>query len=545
MQKVERKKRKSDVLRGQSGTDRSSARRRRKWPWVLFGLLAAAILLIFLILPLLSRSGQETETHPDRSSGGILFSRSPEEISRIQITRRNGETWEVERENEALFPAGQRSWQVDSSLGDPLQDAVTYLEYEDILSENWTADGLNPDDFGLSNPRVIAEVTFTDGQTLTIRIGDSVPGLDVSWAYMTVSGDSRLYAVSEAIVRDLDVEEALLHPVVQPVILAALLDRITILNEAGVPSAEWVLKGEITSPGAGESWFLTSPLRYPADSDRIRSLKESAANFRLGAWFGPATPENLRSTGLTNPRATLVFHMAEGSTGAVSDLGVYDVQDWPERTVTVFLGDSRDENASYLRYEEEIYVVNRIAWAPFTDLNPLDTVARYPVSVPLTSLAELRLEESGETTVYTIQTAQVAPDGQTTGLSAADTAERSSSASSASSDSEETGSAFIVLKNGEPISAEAFEAAYDRLLTVTVSGLLPEEYRASHASSESVVQSDSDILSQAVIKKYTFQTVNGETHTLAFWPFDAMHEGLTQDGCTLFYLIKDGMTPLP
>ena len=35
------------------------------------------------------------------------------------------------------------------------------------------------------------------------------------------------------------------------------------------------------------------------------------------------------------------------------------------------------------------------------------------------------------------------------------------------------------------------------------------------------------------------------THTLEFWTFDEMHDGLTQDGCTLFYLIRDGMTPLP
>ena len=65
-------------------------------------------------------------------------------------------------------------------------------------------------------------------------------------------------------------------------------------------------------------------------------------------------------------------------------------------------------------------------------------------------------------------------------------------------------------------------------MTVTVSGRLPEGTAIGETT-----------------KKYTFRTTSGGTHTLEFWTFDEMHDGLTQDGYTLFYLIRDGMTPLP
>ena len=40
---------------------------------------------------------------------------------------------------------------------------------------------------------------------------------------------------------------------------------------------------------------------------------------------------------------------------------------------------------------------------------------------------------------------------------------------------------------------------------------------------------------------FTFEAVDGETHTLALTAFDALHDAVTLDGCTLFYLIRDGM----
>ena len=93
---------------------------------------------------------------------------------------------------------------------------------------------------------------------------------------------------------------------------------------------------------------------------------------------------------------------------------------------------------------------------------------------------------------------------------------------------EETAENVRCMRNGEEISYESFAAAYERMLTVTISGKLPEgfEPRGAHT-------------------KYTFRTVSGGTHTVDLCDFDGVHDAVTMDGHTVFYLIKGGMTELP
>ena len=79
--------------------------------------------------------------------------------------------------------------------------------------------------------------------------------------------------------------------------------------------------------------------------------------------------------------------------------------------------------------------------------------------------------------------------------------------------------------NGQEIPYASFEAAYNELLKVTVSGWLPEGWAAAEAPHTT----------------FTFEAMDGETHILALTAFDALHDAVTLDGCTLFYLIRDGM----
>ena len=476
--------------------EKRKTRDRKHSRWLLPGLLLALTAAVILLTAGLNRK-TEPEAAKEPEQGGVLIRRSADEIDTVTVTRRGGESWTAEREEGTLYPAGDRTLQVDPLVGDPLQDALAHLDYERVLTDR-PEDYLSaPEDFGLGDPLVTADCRFTDGERLTVRIGDRVSGTEENWYYMTVSGDDRLFAASAGTVQDLNVEQALLHPVEQPRILAALLDRITLTDGEGKPVREWKLRGRITDPDAGENWLITAPFAYPADGEAIRGLKENAENLRMGTWYGPATAENLAATGLDRPKQRLIFHMAEGSTGTVSlDSGVYDVQNWPESTVTIALGADRDENVFWVLYQDQICAVNRLSFSAFTDTDPLSTAARYPAATPLASLSELETEENGLRTVYRLEHGE---NGD-----------------------------FSVTKNGEPLSPEVFEAAYDRLLTVTVSGRLPE----------GTVPGETQ-------KKYTFRTTSGGTHTLEFWPFDALHQGLTQDGYALFYLIRDRMTELP
>jgi len=547
--------------------------------------LAAALLLLaggVAAAVLLSRPQEQPA--PEEKHWGMLTERQSEELTSITVQRRGEAPWTLVRtEDGSLRPENDASWTVSDQQASLLQETVTRLRYEEVLADVTAAGGgtnadgeaqagagtdaggtgtnaggeaqagtgtdaggtgtdaapdpaaswqNTPEDFGLADPRVTVTARFTDGTELTLHIGSDT-GLEEEWHYMTVEGDSRLFAVSSAVAADLDVEYALLRPVPKPDIVGALLDRITVYDSEKV-IAEWQLVGSVEDRDAGCNWEVTTPFRAPADEEAIANLKKSAGDLRLGAWLAPATEENLDRYGFDIPRRVLLFHMAAGSTGTISESGVYDVTDHEEKTVELIVGGSPDDLASWVRFGDDLYTVSAFTLEAFADPDPLSTVARYPVLTPLDSLESLTVEENGEILEYVLQesTAEAGTATESTAAAESGTGSDSSTAteSTASTESAATRQCFL---NGEEIPYETFAAAYERLLTVTYSGRLPE---------------DTDLealLAKEPYKKYTFRTLSGGTHTVLLRQWDDMHDAVTVDGSTLFYLIRGGMTDLP
>ena len=482
MQKVERKK------------HREGGNRRILWLAAAIALLAASTTAAVL----LSRKQEPVSVYEDHS--GLLTDRLPEELVSVTVKRRNKEAWTLVRAEDG-WTTEEGGWKVEEKQGVLLEETVTQLRYEEILTEDPAEYRDNPEDFGLADPLVTVTGQFTDGTRTTVRIGNDT-GLEEGWLYMTVEGDDRLYAVSRGIAENLDMEYELLHPVPKPEIRAALLDRITV--EDGTKTiAEWALQGKITDSDAGTNWAVTVPFFCPADEESIQNMKKSAENLRLGVYTAPVTEENLERYGLKEPRRILVFHMAAGSTGTVGETGVYDVTDHEEKTVFLQVGDARDELADYVRFGDEIFTVSHFTLSAFSEPNPVGTAARYPVLTPLGSLESVTVEENGEIREYVLQ--EKKQEEETEGAASRE-----------------------CRMNGEEIPYESFEAAYNRLLTVTFSGTLPAgaEWKEPY-------------------KKYTFRTLSGRTHTVFLSEWDGMHDAVTVDGSTLFYLIRGGMTELP
>ena len=503
MQKVERK------------SHRSGASRRLLW------FAAAALLLISAAAAVfLSRNSRpELPVHEDPS--GTLISRPAEELLSVTVQQRGKDPWTMARAEGGEWivsgQPGEDAWTVDKQQGTMLTEAMTQLLYEQILTDDPAAWRDSPGEFGLAEPAVSVTGHYSDHTEITVHLG-SETGLEEGWYYLSVEGlsegeDSCLYAVSPGIAEDLNVELALLHPVPRPEILPSLLDRITILGRDGEPAAEWTLRGKITDSDAADNWAVTVPFLYPADEDAVLSLKKSAGNLRLGVYTAPASEENLARCGLSEPACTLVFHMAAGSTGTVGETGVYDITEHEEQTVILQVGDARDELADYVRFGDEIFTVPRFTLSVFTNPDPMGCVARYPVLTPFESLESLTVTlheapgsggDSGSME-YTLSIRE--PDGE--------------------GDEEQAGTRTCLL-NGTEISCTAFEAAYQRMLAVTFSGVLPKDAEWA-----------------APYKKYTFRTLSGGTHTIELSDWDGIHDAVTVDGCTLFYLIKGGMTALP
>ena len=475
-------------------------KRRGKGRWILIFLAVA------VVAGLLAAAVQrETAPVPEREEkGGSLVNRDPSEIARITIQVRGREPWTAERNEEGrLVLSGRESWDLDPVLGERIEDALANLVYEDILTDEPEEYRDHLEEFGLKEPALTAHVVFTDGKELSLHIGDSSGIEDENFRFMTIDGDNRLYAVADSFMEDLQVERELLHPVEQPEIQADRLDRITVLDAEGKKKAEWILQGRITDADAAASWTVNVPVQYPADQDRISSLKKNVGNLRMGLYVGEAAKENLAEYGLDQPRTVLEIHMAAGTTGHVTETGTYSATERPEETLRFIIGDSRNEMTDYVQFGQTIYTINHFTIAAITEEKPANMLARYPVTVPLETLSRLTVEQMNGTKdeyrlEYTIQPAEAEGEG--------------------------TRTVIVCTKNGQEIDYESFSADYQRWQVATVSGRLPEDWKK-----------------QETMIRYTFETTSGKTHVLELSPYDALHDAVTLDGWTLFYLVKNGL----
>ena len=495
-----------------------SGRRHGRLKWVLL-CLAALILCALAAVIMLNRAEKDPVPKKEDHSGAIT-QRKPEELESLQVTLRNGEQWTALREADGRLMileengTGESRWPADEILAERLTDAAVNLTYEEILTEDPEAWQHNQADFGLDAPLVTAAIRFTDGSGVTARIGNSADPHQDAIHYMAVEGDGRLYAVSAGTVEDLQVETRLLHAVPRLNIRGVLLDRITVRDGQGT-RVSWELQGAVTDQDAAENWRITEPFDYPADYDAMKNLRTGAENLRLGAFEARAEAVDPADYGLGEDSLALEMHMAAGSTGTVSDAGVYDVTNWEEETVTLTVGSPKTEMVDYVLYDGAIYTMSHFSLGVFTETDAADTAARYVAATPLNALESLLAEEDGKEAVYyrLVRSEDAGTEG------AGETA--------AGEGAQETESTRC-LRNGEESPYATFAAAYERLLTVTVSGTLPEGYAPGEA-----------------YKKYTFRTVSGGTHTLELSDYDGIHDAVTMDGETRFYLIRGGMTELP
>lgn len=499
MQKVERQKHKD--------------RKRRR----LTGLILCAVLLAACVTAALLLRKKAVEEQPPKAREritGAVTHRNTEDLEQVTVTLRGEEPWTLFQDSDGKLTLQRQeggrteTWAADENAAKMILDAAANLTYEDVFTdrrEDWEPEAA---EFGMKDPLVTLRILFRDGEQVTARIGDSADPEDHAYYYLTVDGDDRLYAIASGTVEDLRFEKELLHSVRQIQIFSALLDRITVKDGTGATVKEWALQGKVSDRDAAENWLVTAPFTYPADYDVIKNMRDTAESLRLGVYIGSAKDLNLADYGLDQPGTEIAFHMAEGSTGTVSDAGVYDVSDWEERTVTLALGSPKSEMVDYVLSDGEVYTINHFSISTFTQTDPIDTAARYLVSTPLNSLDSVMVEQQGKETVHY---ALIHQDSQDT----------------AGNDHEDI-SADRCIRNGEEIPYETFAAAYERLLTVTVSGRLKDGYTVKEPHT-----------------KYTFRTVSAGTHTIELSDYDGMHDVVSMDGHTLFYLIRDGMTELP
>ncbi len=469
-------------------------------------LMAALLLLAGIgLMAVLMQPEDKSDWPTYTSTAEDLFTYAPAEVASITIRRGHDAPWTAVQQDGLLVLTGEDGFPVSDDVSAALLDAACILPCEAVLTDDPAEYRAHLADFGLAQPRHEATITYADGVRAHLSIGD--PGGDEgAWYYMTVTGDDRLFSFSKGMVDALFLSRDSLRTVLSPTIHKARIDCVTLTGPTG--TRQWTLDGAITDADVADRWHITAPITYPADATAMSSLLANLANLRLGAYVGPATEEALARCGFDAPRLTIEIHMAAGTIGVTNAEGVVESTDWPESTVTYIIGGAKNDMVDYVRYGDDIYVSSHFTMGLFIDYDIKATMNRYLVLTALGNLATLTVQRGDMATVYTLtRTEQVAANNElVTGDDGSPVYD------------------VTVARNGEPVDYAAFEAAYNALTLVTVSGRLPE----------------GETVDAAPHTVYTFTDVDDATHTVALADFDALHDAVIVDGHQAFYLIKGG-----
>ena len=475
--------------------------KRQNHPHARWLLLGAVLLLLLGALLFWKHLDQPApDPVPSESTSGVLAAHTAAEVAALTVTDRSGESWQAVQRDGGLQLTDAPDFPVSAQMEQQLLESAAMVTYLEVLAESSAEYEEHLAELGLDQPWMVS-ITYTDGTALTLQIGDE-NRIEEPFTYLRVVGDERLYAMDITSAENLCVERALLHEVVQPVLHKARMDRITFWNEKGDIAAAWELQGAITAGDAEDHWLETVPVRYPADGEAIDRLKSNLSNLRLGAYVAEGTAENLAKYGLASPRFTLQVHQAAGEIYDTDEEGQVVPVAWAADECTLSVGDARSDVVDYVLYEGAIYRTSHFSLETLMTWDARETLTRYVVPMPLANLQRLTLRTGDGTTVY-----EVERDEET---------------------NPETGETEIVnsvTRNGEAMSYSAFEAAYQALLLVTVSGELPAEWSALEEPHT----------------VYTFRSVTGEEREVALLSFDPLHDAVRLDGEAVFYLIRGGM----
>lgn len=484
---------------------RRTPRHARAWMALCAAVLALGVGAAAVVANRPAAPVEEVESH---DTSGTLTDYESSQVTRLAIAHRNGDSWAaLQTAGGTLTLEDDPEYEISAAKAADLLDLARSLTYQQVLAEDASAYSLA--DFGLENPLLTLSVTYADGACWALHLGDSLTLESSNAYYMLVDGDSRLFALDRGTAEALMVERAALHPVEQPTLHKARFDHITLLDGNGATLAEWVLQGDIGG-NAQDRWLLTAPIQYPADGESISTLQDSLANLRLGAYVAEATPESLTAYGFDTPSLTIAVHQAAGAIGTTGADGVYAVTDWPENTFTLTVGGKKSDMVDYVLVDGSIYLGSHFTLEVFSGMDPMATLSRYTVPVALGNLQSLTLRQGDTETVYTLaRTEQVAENNQLV--------------------TDAAGNVVYDITcdmNGKAVPYASFESAYNGLLKVTVSGLLPQGWQPTEAPHTT----------------YVFQAATGERYTLELTRFDPLHDAVLLDGRAVFYLIKDGMS---
>ena len=153
---------------------------------ILFAVLGGAMYFVTHYLPT-NQTENIPSSEPENDSDMIsVYQAEASDVAKIHIKNAYGE-YTLSREGEKWVFNNDPAIKITQAAADALAFSCTSVSVKQIVAET----NENAQDFGFLNPTGFAELTFKDGTTKKITIGN--PTLDNQNYYISLSGDSKIY----------------------------------------------------------------------------------------------------------------------------------------------------------------------------------------------------------------------------------------------------------------------------------------------------------------------------------------------------------------
>jgi hypothetical protein len=474
--------------------------------WLLLVLLLTAIVLLAALLawPKLFPA-PVAQLYPDpvpELPFETLQENDAEQLESITVSHAGGESYTlVYRAGTLLLEKDDALLDINDSLcADFLESAAT-IAVENVVTRDGSEVAEHLDEMGLDEPRITVGIRYTDGRENRLYIGGSVP--NTTYSYFRWSGDGGVYMCDAGIGELFGHTANQLLPVTQPNLTPALVDRLSISNEAGEMAL--TLKRNAAGDTAGQ---MLLPVRYPMDGAAAAALYTSLENFRLGTLLGDAASQ-AEALGFDAPACILDIHQQEGRYTRINDAGELVVETSPAMQLRFVFGRAEGEYFYTCAYEGQAYLVSRFLVESMVSAAPEALRTSHPAELGGWP-ARIGVETgSGSLTVEIRQELRMQENGEPE-----------------LNEDEEWIYDTIATLNGEVLPAAKAETLVQRLRSLSFSGSLPAGWTAEGLSPR---------------WKMTLTGQDGDSRTLTAYRLDAFSDAVAVDGVALHYCYVEAL----
>ena len=285
---------------------------------IIGGAVLVVLVGVLVTLLLLNQNGEgETSSSSSSSASVNVLEKNVNNIQTLTIKNAKEEIVMRQSEDSVFSVDALQDLPADQSEVKSAFSAMAVIDAIKIVDSS-------PEDlgeYGLDNPTVV-EASFKDGTSCVLKIGQQSPLKDGYYAML--EGDSNLYLLSEdpygtfctilskdyltrAIISDNQGKEA------SELVAKMILNRDDIGQELVFEQIDDD-EDEHFAPMYASAFVMTSPIKAYVESTYFDDIADNAISFTASSIVGIfPTDEELQQYGLTDPQATFIVEMKDGS----------------------------------------------------------------------------------------------------------------------------------------------------------------------------------------------------------------------------------------